>query len=285
MSKVDTELVAPLLLGRYRPLQRIARGGMSTVFRGRDESLGRDVAIKVFRSGEKLDVDRYRDEMRVLAGLSHHGVVSIIDAGIDDSTPADPRPFLVMELVRGKTVETTIAENSLSTHRIGEIGYEVAETLEYVHSNNVIHRDITPSNIMLADYGTKSSRTRARLTDFGIAIDAAAPPPPSATATGTAAYLSPEQVARSPLTPASDVYALGLVLLECFTRTRAFPGTPVESAMLRLAEDPEIPRNIPRPWAKLLRSMTARDAAERPTAAEVTELTRLALRSTPRDPD
>ena len=285
MPIADSEIDAPLLLERYRPLALLARGGMSTVFRGRDEVLGRDVAIKLFRTGTALDVDRYLGEMQVLAGLSHHGVVSIIDAGIDGSTPSDPRPFLVMELVRGKTIAATLAERELSVHRSGEIGYEVAETLEYIHSNGVIHRDITPSNIMLVDYGTRSSRARARLTDFGIAIDASAPPAPSkTTATGTAAYLSPEQVARQPLTTASDIYSLGLVLLECFTGERAFPGAPVESAMSRITADPEIPRGIPKPWAKLLRSMTARDPEARPSAAEVTEAARLALRSTTRDP-
>jgi serine/threonine protein kinase len=273
---------APLLLGRYRPLALLAKGGGSSVYRGLDEQLGRPIAIKLFREGSELDVANYRDEVRVLAGLSHHGVVSIIDAGIDDSAPQDPRPFLVMELVPGRNLRDSIAEGPLSARRIGEIGFEVAEALEYVHSRGVIHRDITPSNVMIVDYGTTSSRPRARITDFGIAISAFTPsvPAESDVVIGTAAYLAPEQVTGDVLTPAADVYSLGLVLLECFTGGLAFPGDPLPSAIARLSADPEISSDqVPKPWAAILRSMTAREADARPTAAEAAESLRLALRA------
>ena len=162
---------APLLLNRYRPLRILARGGSSSVYRGRDEILGRDVAIKLFNAGAVADIRKQQEELRMLASLSHHGVVAVIDAGIDDSTPTDPRPFIVMELVRGITVSQSIVDRELSAREIGEIGFEIAEVLEYIHHRGVIHRDITPSNIMLVDYGTQHSRPRARLTDFGISID------------------------------------------------------------------------------------------------------------------
>ncbi|MET4158244.1 serine/threonine protein kinase [Agromyces sp. PvR057] len=278
-SAPDSAPSAPLLLDRYRPLARIGRGGAAFVFRGRDEYLGRDVAIKVFSGGNELHVEMYRAELRMLAALSHHGVVSIVDAGVDTSAPEDPRPFLVMQLVQGTTVRDRVAERPLSVREIGEIGYEVAEALEYVHAQSIIHRDITPSNIMIVNYGTLHSRERAMLTDFGIAVEVADAGFQSEAITGTAPYLSPEQVRNHPLTTASDIYSLGLVLLECFTRARAFPGAHIPSAMARLAGPPEMPPEaVPEPWRSLLQRMTAAEPELRPTAADLGAEIRLALR-------
>src|SRR6478752_8852833 len=128
------ETSVPLLLGRYRPQQLLARGGSSMVFRARDENLGRDVAVKLFSSGSDDDVARFRTEVGVLAGLRHHGVVSILDAGVDDSAPEDPRPFLVIELVDGDTLRALLNAGQLTTRQIGEVAFEIAEALEYVHT-------------------------------------------------------------------------------------------------------------------------------------------------------
>jgi len=276
---VELDVVAPLLLGRYQPVSLLARGGSALVYLGRDQYLDRDVAIKLFAAGGASEVERFREELRMLASLSHHGVVSILDAGIDNSSPLDPRPFLVIELVRGVTIRTTIDTSELSTRRIGEIIYETAEALEYVHARGVIHRDITPSNIMLVDYGTTFSRPRARLTDFGIAIDTSVHADIGAITPGTAAYLSPEQAENRQLTPASDIYALGLVLLECFTGRLAFPGNAIDSALLRLATKPDVPKTIPRSWRNLITAMTNRIPSERPTAAQVAITARTELRA------
>jgi serine/threonine protein kinase len=270
---------APLLLGRYRPLRLLARGGSSSIFQGRDEVLGRDIAIKLFNAGETAERARHRDELRVLASLSHHGVVSIIDAGVDDSSPADARPFLIMELVRGLTLRETLDGRKLSAREIGEIGYEIAEVLEYLHSRGVIHRDITPSNIMLVDYGTRASRPRARLTDFGIALDSASALPIDGVVTATIAFASPEQVSGGGLTPASDIYSLGLVLLGSFTRELAFPGNATESALARLSSNPKISDAVPPSLRELLTDMTRRDPAARPSPDEVIERLRIVLRS------
>ncbi|MGH1526420.1 serine/threonine-protein kinase [Leifsonia sp. L25] len=277
MNRPETPV--PLLLGRYRPERLLARGGTSMVFRARDENLGRDVAVKLFSSGSEDDVARFRAEVGVLAGLRHHGVVSILDAGVDDSSPRDPRPFLVIELVDGSTLRAVLHAGPLTTRQIGEIAFEVAETLEYVHARGVIHRDVTPTNIMIVDYGTRFSRPRARLTDFGIAIHATHPQEFTEETFGTAAYLSPEQVRNEPLTPASDIYSLGLVLLECFTRTVAFPGTPVGSALSRLNRDPAMPDDIPDRWGALIQWMTQADPSRRPSAADVATAARGALRA------
>lgn len=272
------QIDAPLLLGRYRPQRLLARGGSSLVFLALDENLGREVALKLFASGRGEDDARFQAELRVLANLRHHGVVSILDVGVDHSAPDDPRPFLVMELVDGDTLQTSMENRTMSQRSIGEIGFEVAEALEYVHARGVIHRDITPTNIMIVDYRTRFSRPRAQLTDFGIALDSSTPQEPDR-AIGTAAYVSPEQAVNDPLTSASDIYSLGLVLLECFTGIRAFPGGALASAMQRLDSDPDIPVTVPKQWRGLLREMTARNPAARPTAADVTGAAREALRA------
>jgi serine/threonine protein kinase len=278
MSDTESTLNAPLLLDRYQPTKLLARGGSASVFQGHDQLLGRDVAIKLFRGGTATHIAQYHEELRVLASLSHHGVVTIIDAGVDESLPVEPHPFLVMELVTGSTIADVLKTRELSTREIGEIGFEIAEALEYVHAQGVIHRDITPSNVMLVNYGTASSRQRARLTDFGIAIDSESNGHDDGSVTGTAAYLSPEQVANAPLTTATDIYSLGLVLLECFTHERTFPGTAVESALARMRQDPPT-AGVPEPWRSLIQAMTTREPLARPTAATLTEQMRLALRA------
>jgi serine/threonine protein kinase len=270
----------PALLGRYRPQTLIGRGGEASVFRATDEILDREVAIKLYRSATEERMAQYRTEQTALARLSHHGIVSLIDAGIDYSAPKDPRPFLVMELVTGSDLAATLRERTLSTEEIAEIAYDLAEALEYVHANGVVHRDIKPSNVMLVTYGTTTFRARARLTDFGIAGGILASPETEEegkTTTGTAAYLSPEQASLVAATPASDVYSLGLVLLECFTRTVTFPGESVQSALARLTTDPPVPDDLPDEWTPVLRAMTARDPQARPTAAQLAHAFREAV--------
>lgn len=269
----------PALLGRYRPQTMIGRGGEASVFRATDEILGREVAIKLYRSGGEEEMTQYRTEQSALARLSHHGIVSLIDAGIDYSAPDDPRPFLVMELVSGSDLASTLGQRQLTVEEIAEVGYDISEALEYVHANGVVHRDIKPSNVMLVTYGTTTFRARARLTDFGIASGIVGAPAheEEGRTTGTAAYLSPEQASREPATAASDIYSLGLVLLECFTRNVAFPGDPVSSALGRLEHDPPIPDGLPDGWPELLRAMTARDPAARPTAEQLTPVLREAV--------
>ncbi|GAA4156268.1 serine/threonine-protein kinase [Leifsonia shinshuensis] len=269
-----TDTPIPALLGRYRPQTIIGRGGEASVFRATDELLDREVAIKLYRSATEEQMAQFRTEQAALARLSHHGIVSLIDAGIDYSAPTDPRPFLVMELVTGNDLAATLRERTLNTEEISEIAYDIAEALEYVHANGVVHRDIKPSNVMLVTYGTTTFRARARLTDFGIAGGILASPQTEEegkTTTGTAAYLSPEQASLKAATPASDIYSLGLVLLECFTHTVAFPGTAVDSALARLKADPSVPDDLPGGWTALLRAMTARDPAARPASATLAQ--------------
>ncbi|TPX02857.1 protein kinase, partial [Schumannella luteola] len=261
-----------LLKQRYRPAEVIGHGGMAKVYRARDEQLGRDVALKLFGAipagAEATPV--FSSELRMLASLNHHGIVTLLDAGIDDSLPDEPHPYLIMELVTGPNLEEAIRAGELTPRRIAEIGYDLSEALEYVHARGIVHRDLKPSNVLLVDYGATEVRSRARLTDFGIAFDAAAALGPEETnTTGTAAYLSPEQVLRDLVGPASDVYALGLVLLECFTRHIEYPGDPSASAVSRLKTDPVVPVDLNSGWRSLLSAMTQRDPAQRPPMRDV----------------
>jgi serine/threonine protein kinase len=261
-----------LLGGRYRVESAIGFGGMATVYRATDEVLGRAVAVKLFDSST-LDPGRQESELAVLASLDHHGVVNLYDAGVDRDEHGRDRRFLIMALVTGQTLQERIQDSPIASRNIAEIGYDMAEALEYIHGRNVLHRDIKPSNILLVDYGNDAPRARAKLTDFGIALsDDIERMTAEGRTTGTAAYLSPEQVAGTPLTPASDVYSLGLVLLQSFTRAIEFPGSMVESAMARLSRDPVIPDFLPDHWRDLLAAMTARDLGDRPVGRELVSL-------------
>ncbi|WIE66182.1 GAF domain-containing serine/threonine-protein kinase [Curtobacterium sp. MCLR17_036] len=259
----------PLLDGRYRLEQAIGQGGMSVVYRAVDESLHRPVAVKVFHSGI-VDIARQEAELGVLASLEHHNLVSLLDAGVVAGQDGSQQRYIVMALVVGQDLEERLAVGPLASRHIAEIGYDMAEALHYIHAHGVVHRDIKPSNILLVDYGNDSDRARARLTDFGIALAAGVERlTADGVTTGTAAYLSPEQARGADVGPASDVYSLGLVLLQCFTRRREFPGSLVESAVARLSRDPVVPEPLPEHWKRLLTAMTAQDPAARPLGADL----------------
>lgn len=265
--------------GRYRLGEVIGRGGTSSVYRARDENLGRDVAVKLF-APQAPDVDelkRQEAEIQLLATLNHPNLVTLFDAGIDARIPDEPRPFLTMELVGGQDLRSRIRHSALPLDELAVIGAGSADALAYVHSLGIIHRDIKPANILLVQT-RPGEPLRAKVTDFGIARIADST---RLTATGvmvgTAAYLSPEQAMGSPLSPATDVYSLGLVLIECIKQAMEYPGGAVESAVARLHRAPNIPEDLPAEWADLLRSMTAIEALDRPTAAEVETALRKAL--------
>ncbi|HEX4444149.1 MAG TPA: protein kinase [Galbitalea sp.] len=272
---------------RYALESVIGRGGMATVFLARDQVLGRRVAIKLFTTSSIVDSARQETELGVLATLSHHGLVNLLDAGLESSETGETHRYLVMEFIRGTDLATRLNSGPIAPRHIAEIGFDIAEALEYVHSNGVIHRDIKPSNILLVDYGNGAPRARAKLSDFGIALgeDSERLTREGAT-TGTAAYLSPEQAAGLKVTVASDVYALGLVLLECFTRHVEFPGTIVESAVARVSRNPVVPEDLPDNWRALLSAMTARKPGNRPQPRElVASLRQLVIAESARHKD
>lgn len=266
-----------LLSGRYRIEALIGRGSQSTVYRARDELLQREVAVKLFRNdADDLEHTRRQgQEVRILAGMSHHALVTLFDAGADLSNPDSRLTYLVMELVRGQDLRHRSLQGPLSASHMAHIGYDLADGLSYIHHHGIVHRDIKPANILLVDYSNDDRRPRAKLTDFGVAaILGHNRADDDGGTSGTPAYLSPEQAAGEPAGAASDVYSLGLVLLEGLTGKMAYPGAPIQSAVARLLHDPKIPDELAPMWVALLSSMLSRDPAARPLAREVS----LALR-------
>ena len=253
-----------VLAERYELADVLGRGGMADVYRARDRVLAREVAVKLLRDTTQNETDRLRftAEARTLAGLNHPGIVMILDAGISTE-----QPFLVMELVEGPTLGQVCAAGTLSSDRSASIGAQLAEALAYAHDQGVIHRDVKPGNVLLG------ADDRVKLADFGIArlIGETVTHTKTGTAVGTAAYLSPEQVRGQEITPATDVYSLGLVLLEALTGERPYPGTPMESALARLSREPRIPEELPETWRRLLHVMTLRESEARPHPRDVAE--------------
>ncbi|GGI86070.1 MULTISPECIES: serine/threonine-protein kinase [Pseudarthrobacter] len=274
-SSIKNEVVG----GRYRLGEVIGRGGMSSVYCARDENLGRDVALKLFapQAPDADELKRQEAEIQLLATLNHPGLVTLFDAGIDTRIPDEPRPFLTMELVEGQDLRARIRHSTVPLEELAVIGAGIADALAYVHGLGVIHRDIKPGNILLVQI-RPGEPLRPKLTDFGIArIVDATRLTATGTMVGTAAYLSPEQALGKPLGPSTDIYSLGLVLLECIKGTVEYPGSAVESAVARLHRAPEIPEDLPAEWADLIRSMTAIEPLERPAAADIETALRQAL--------
>jgi eukaryotic-like serine/threonine-protein kinase len=260
-----------VLGSRYELGELLGRGGMAEVYRARDEVLGRDVAIKVFRADLDADGRRRTGEIRMLAGLSHAGLVTVFDAGQDGEST-----YLVMELVTGTTLRRRLDEGPLTPAETARLGAEVAGALAYVHERGIVHRDVKPGNILVTENGT------AKLTDFGVAkmLDSTRITT-AGTTLGTANYLSPEQASGGEISGASDVYSLGLVLLECLTGAAAYPGHGVEAAVARLHRDPPIPPHVGPMWTDLLTRMTARDPGARPEPAAVAAALTAALDDLP----
>ena len=204
---------------RYLLGERLGAGGMAVVYRATDEVLGREVAVKLF--GAVVDADhpeRIETEMRTIASLSHPGLVSVHDAGTYQQPGGEAQAFLVMELIDGPTLAECTTPDPLGPDRVREIGACIADAIAYMHSRGVVHRDIKPANIILDAAGNP------HLTDFGVARTLGADRHTATGMTiGTAAYLSPEQVTGGELTPAVDIYALGLTLLEAMTGRREYP--------------------------------------------------------------
>ncbi|GAB3617337.1 hypothetical protein GCM10027416_18940 [Okibacterium endophyticum] len=253
---------------------------MASVYRARDEVLDRDVALKVFRS-DATDAEqllRQQAEVRMLAALNHPGLAMLIDAGVDDQPDGPPHAFVVMQLIDGSDLRSRLEDGPLAPPEVAQIGADLADALHHIHSHGIVHRDIKPANILMAHAVGADTRMHPKLTDFGIArlVDSTRLTA-TGTTIGTANYLSPEQAKGEHVGPPSDVYSLGLVLLECLTGEQAFPGPAVESAIARVLAEPPIPEDVGPRWTETIRSLTAKNPEDRPTAHEVA----MALRTDP----
>lgn len=255
-----SEAQSPALLGgRYRLGASLGGGGMADVYRATDTRLGRLVAVKIFRAGtDQVGRARFEEEARLLAGMNHPGLVTVHDASATDA-----ELFLVMELVNGENLADALGRGPLPAAQVLEVGRRLAEVLDYVHDQGIMHRDVKPSNVLLSVDGG------VYLADFGISrlADAVGRMTGSGVI-GTAAYMAPEQVNGTAPGFAADIYALGLVLLECLKGAPEYPGNGVETVVARLTRPPEVPEEVPEPLRSTLRAMTSTDPQQRPSAAD-----------------
>lgn len=244
---------------------------MARVYRAEDVALGRTVAIKRMRGSIDDDQPRVRSEMRLLAGLSHPSLVTLLDAHLGDDTRGGDGDFLVMEYVEGPTLAQCLSGGPLPPATAAALTMDLADALHTVHDAGIVHRDIKPSNILLSPSPLPMRQFRAKLADFGIAYlhDSARITSPGLVL-GTAAYLAPEQVRGDAPTPAVDVFSLGLVVIEALTGLRAYRhGTGAEALVARLASAPAIPPDLDDGWRELLVAMTSLDPRDRPSALDV----------------
>jgi eukaryotic-like serine/threonine-protein kinase len=265
------------LAERYRLDGLLGRGSMADVHQAEDTRLRRGVAIKLFRPDpEPRAQQRFGEEARVLAQLSHPGLVAIYDAGIDSA-----QPYLVMQLVQGESLRSRLLSGPLTPAEVIQLGTNLAAAINHVHQHGIVHRDIKPANILLDTEGDP------HVADFGIALLIGAAELTNATEiVGTIAYLAPEQILGTQITPAADIYALGLVLLESLTGKPVYPeASNIKSTLTRLHRPPHIPPTVPAHLAALLATMTDTDAHQRPTAEQCADtLRKLNSRPPPTQP-
>jgi serine/threonine-protein kinase len=248
---------------RYRLVSRIAVGGMGEVWVAHDQSLARDVAIKVLReefAGDEGFLERFRSEARNSAQLSHPNIAQLYDYGEQEGSG-----FLVMELILGEPMSDLLdREPVLPTRRLLPILASTARALHAAHVAGVVHRDVKPGNILLSRSG------RVKITDFGISTAVnQIPMTESGMVMGTAQYLSPEQAIGRAATPASDIYSLGIVAYEALVGHRPFTGpTAVDIAVAHVnTKVPPMPPGIDPELSALVMRMLAKEPEERPRSA------------------
>ncbi|MFC0532200.1 protein kinase domain-containing protein [Phytohabitans kaempferiae] len=260
-----------VLNGRYRLIEWLGSGGMSVVWRAHDEILDRYVAVKVLATGHTDGLwppERFRQEARAAARLSHPHVTAVHDYGESTDGSGERVPYVVMELLTGQTLAQRMASGAVPPGEALRITAEVATAVATAHVHALVHCDIKPANVMLTPTGVK-------VLDFGIAAAAGnrGGPGDDGVVVGTPAYLAPERFTRGEVSPAADVYALGLVLYRLLA---GVPPWPAQSIVDRLAAHatlpPEpLPATVPvsaEVAATCLRCL-AKEPAERPTAHEL----------------
>jgi serine/threonine-protein kinase len=263
-TALSDPLVGQLLDGRYRVTRRLARGGMATVYTALDTRLGREVALKVMHPNLAVDrefVSRFIREAHAAARLSHPAAVAVYDQSADSG-----HVFIAMEYVRGRTLRDWLRERGRLTPRETFAVLEpVLAALAAAHAAGLVHRDVKPENVLIADDG------RVKVADFGLAR-AVSNATVTGTLIGTVAYLSPEQVDRGTADQRSDVYAAGILLYECLTGHQPHYGeTPLQIAYQHVNSDvpaPSLTRpTLPGEIDALVRRATCRNAAGRPADA------------------
>ncbi|PRX24740.1 serine/threonine-protein kinase [Actinoplanes italicus] len=267
LRRVDAERK---LGGRYRLENELGRGGMAVVWRALDEVLNRPVAVKVL-AGRFAGDDRFRarilHEARSAATLSHPNIAQIYDFGESDEN-GRPVPYVVMELINGPTLQQRISRGRIPPRTIFRICGEVATALAVAHADGLVHRDIKLANIMVTGGG-------AKVVDFGIAA-VAGPASPEDALLGTPAYLAPERLTGGAIEPASDVYALGVLLYRLLAGTAPWSvETTTQMLSAHVYQEPNPLPDLPGVPGEIIDLVTRcldKDPGERPDAAEVAGL-------------
>ncbi|MFF0436009.1 serine/threonine-protein kinase [Streptomyces sp. NPDC004327] len=262
-----------LIAGRYRLLDVLGEGGMGTVWRARDEVLAREVAVKEVRAPAGLPTEdrerlyaRLEREARSAARITDRNVVTVYDVAIDDG-----RPWIVMELVRGLTLaETLEAEGPLPPARAAHVGVGVLAALRAAHAAGVLHRDVKPANVLLANDG------RVVLTDFGIAAVAGTSPlTMTGELIGSPEYLAPERALGRTPGPAADLWSLGVLLYTAVEGVSPFRReTPLDTLRTVVDEEPALPVHAG-PLAPVIEGLLRKDPEQRTQAAAAEEQLRL----------
>ncbi|HLZ39979.1 MAG TPA: protein kinase [Candidatus Sulfotelmatobacter sp.] len=230
------------LVGHYRVLEKIGAGGMGEVFRARDERLGRDVALKLILPASSDNPDhlrRFEQEARAAAALNHPNILAIYDVGFEGSTP-----YIVSELLVGKTLRARLAGEPLPAREAAAFAIQIAQALTAAHERHIVHRDLKPENLFLTADG------RIKVLDFGVAkllppveegrsVESMTTVTKHGAVIGTVAYMSPEQLRGKTVDHRSDIFSFGAILYEMLSGKRAFHGeTEVDTMTAVLREEP-----------------------------------------------
>ncbi len=268
-------------IGRYEILDELGRGAMGVVYRARDPSIGRLLAIKTIRMAglaDPVESERLRERMRREAHsagiLSHPGIVVVYDVGQEGDLA-----YIAMELVAGRSLESLMEDKEpLSRETILSVLRQTAAALDYAHRKGIVHRDIKPANILISEDGV------VKITDFGVAkISSSQQLTIAGTVLGTPNYMSPEQVQGKPVDGRADQFSLAVIAYELLTGQKPFTGDTLTTVLYKIvAEQPRPPQEInpslPWPVSLVLNRALAKDPAERyPTCAEFIEALEKAL--------
>ncbi|MEV7453025.1 protein kinase domain-containing protein [Streptomyces nigra] len=259
-----------LIAGRYRLLAKLGHGGMGTVWRAKDETVDREVAVKEPRVPDHLPereranaFERMRREARAAARLDHPAVVNVHDVAV-----VDGRPWIVMELVQGRSLGDALQEGTLDAREAARIGLEVLGALEAAHAAGVLHRDVKPDNVMLGRHD------RVVLTDFGIAqIEGETNLTDTGGFVGSPEYIAPERVLGQRPGPASDLWSLGVVLYAATEGVSPFRRSNTPATLQSVLNAvPAAPAAAQGPLAEAINGLLNKDPSRRPNAAQTRAL-------------
>ncbi len=254
--------------GDYELLNEIAHGGMGVVYKARQVSLNRIVAVKMILRGNLAsteDVERFTLEAKAVAKLTHPQIVVVHDVGCHDD-----QYFYSMEFVEGRSLAEEIRRGQLDHHKAAKYVEQIARAIQFAHENGVVHRDVKPSNVLI------DHNDRARITDFGLAkhVDRGDDLTLTGQIMGTPAYMAPEQITnrRGEISPSCDIYSMGALLYELLTGRPPFIGRDQFSTLLQVLEcEPQPPRKlnpkVPRDLEKICLKCLEKDQQHRYTSA------------------